>query len=85
MSAVMTSMQSAVKSGCLLCGRRASHAAVWGPTAEWSAKLGAAAGKRRLVVYALCPKCVRKPGTMTRVEDKVLADAKAALLKPEAN
>lgn len=70
---------------CLLCGRKPVYVGYWTPTPTYCRKLGAADGRARVVSYLLCKKCVRLPKAGTMVEDKILAQAGAALAAPEAN
>jgi hypothetical protein len=84
-TALMDRLQRSGRDKCLLCGRRTSFMGVWVPTASTCGELGAPAGKSRLVAYALCRKCQRRPDTPRRVEETILDDVRRELEKPEAN
>jgi hypothetical protein len=71
--------------GCLLCGRRPQFMDVWVPDEAMSRRLGAPAGKIRTVGYSLCRRCLKRPGVMTRVERRILADVARELGAPTAN
>lgn len=70
---------------CALCREAAVWRGIWTPTAAVSAQLGAPAGKTRVVAWGACATCRELPDLIERVEDAILADAAAALARPEAN
>ena len=70
---------------CVLCGDKAAWRGLWRPTPECSQVLGAPAGKIRIVAYSLCRGCRALPDANTRAEERMLAEAAAALAMPESN
>lgn len=71
--------------GCLLCPALADHAGTWFPTEEASRRLGAAAGKMRVMAFGLCASCSRLSNVQERIEEKLFAEAAEDLARPESN
>jgi hypothetical protein len=64
---------------CMLCGHEPQDpgetvaVGIFIAHEKYQKRLGAPAGKQRLVVYVLCEDCFSRPDRNERVEDKILA------------
>lgn len=70
---------------CACCLAPATHAVAWVPTPTASKRLGAPAGKTRVVVVGVCASCQALPNAMDRIEEAMFAEAAAGLARPESN
>ncbi len=57
---------------CILCNRRPNLTGMFFPNKP--ANYGAPPGKMRIIMYPICSKCRRKPGSSARVERAIKDD-----------